>query len=420
MDARAALIWTALILAVPLQQSSAQEWTRFRGPNGTGIAEAAPVPVQWTEDDYNWKVELPGVGHSSPVIWGDRIFLTSAISEDARRFVLCYRTTDGQLLWARDFGLAPHTKHQRNSFASSTPALDADHVYVTWTDPQRYTLMALDHHGNDVWNRDLGTFESQHSGGTSPIVYGELVVIGSDQDGQSSLVAVDRLTGRDRWRTPRRPSFVAYSTPCVYKPPGGSVELIFNSGSHGISGIDPKTGKTNWELAVFDKRSVSSPVLADGLLIGSCGSGAGGNYVVAVRPGNIERNIEPQLAYKIDRSAPYVPTPLAKGDLLFLWSDKGVVTCVRAASGTTLWQQRVGGNFSGSPVCVGDRLYCISDEGDVFVLAAAEKFELLGRNPLGEPSRATPAVAGGSMYLRTYSHLVSIGGKSSTAAATGN
>jgi outer membrane protein assembly factor BamB len=190
--------------------------------------------------------------------------------------------------------------------------------------------------------------------------------------------------------------------------PGGAEELLFNAGAHGISGVDPKTGRVNWELDVFDKRSVSSPLVVSGLVFGSCGSGAGGNYVVALDPADGPGEA-PRVAWKLDRSAPYVPTPVARGPLVFFWSDQGVVTCVRAADGKVVWLQRIGGNFSGSPVRVADRLYCISDEGQVIVLAAGEQFALLAENPLGEPSRSTPAIAGGRMLLRSQSHLAAVG-----------
>jgi len=164
-------------------------------------------------------------------------------------------------------------------------------------------------------------------------------------------------------------------------------------------------------LAVFDKRTVSSPVLAGGLIMGTCGSGAGGNYVAAVRPPDGGDSATPELVYKIDKSAPYVPTPVAKGDLVFLWSDQGVATCIRAASGEVVWRERVGGNFSGSPVIVSDHIYCISDDGEVVVLAAAPEYSLVSRQPLGEECRSVPAVAAGVMYLRTCSHLFSLGGE---------
>lgn len=402
-----------LITLIAAQSAQSQEWTRFRGPNGTGISEAEGIPTVWTEEDYNWTAELPGIGHSSPVLWGDKIFLTSAREEGAIRTVLCLSAADGRILWSKDYESTPHAKHARNSFASPTPAVDSERVYVAWSAPEKYTLLALDHYGNPAWDRDLGPYISQHSCGTSPILYDNMVVIGNDQDapGESFLLAVDSHTGEDRWRTPRKSARVAYSTPCVYRPADGEEQLIFNSMAHGISGIDPTDGATLWEREVFDKRSVSSPIVVAGNVFGSCGSGAGGNYVVAVRPGDAAKNIETEEAYRVDRQAPYVPTPVAKGELVFLWSDKGIVTCINARTGESLWQERIRGNFSGSPIRVGDALYCISDDGDVFVLAATDEFKQLAKIPLGETSRSTPAVADGTLYLRTESHLFSVGGK---------
>lgn len=207
----------------------------------------------------------------------------------------------------------------------------------------------------------------------------------------------------------------AYSTPCLFEADGQKPVLIFNSQAHGISAIDPDNGKVVWEYTkAFDKRSVSSPVIASGLIIGSCGSGGGGNYIVAVRPGTPAKGIEPKLAYEIRKSAPYVPTSVSLGDLLFLWSDAGIVSCVHAPTGEIRWQERVGGgkdSFFGSPICVDGRLYCISSTGTVYVVAASEEFKELGQYPFGELAHTTPSVADGRLYIRTASHVISIGGK---------
>ena len=401
----------ALLIAILLyaSQLSAQEWTRFRGPNGSGLSDAQNIPATWTEQDYNWKVELPAGGHSSPVLWGDKIFLTGADETTSKRMAFCLDTS-GKLLWQQPFDFAPHKKHALNSFATATPAVDDKHVYIVWSTPEEYTLLALNHAGKEVWRRNLGPYDSQHSCGSSPIVYENMVILGNDQDGPSSLIALDRETGKTVWQVDRRSANVAYSTPVVHERTGEQPELIFNSGAHGITAVNPLSGETKWEVAdLFDKRSVSSPVLAGGLIFGSCGSGGGGNYVVAVRPGGQQSKAE--FAYKIDKSAPYVPTPIAKDDLIFFWSDQGVVTCAYAATGDIRWRERVGGNYFGSPIYIGDRLYCISTEGEVAVLSASDNYQMVGRNPLGELSHSTPAVADGRLYLRTFTHLVSIGGE---------
>ncbi|HXT59965.1 MAG TPA: PQQ-binding-like beta-propeller repeat protein [Pirellulales bacterium] len=404
---------TLLSAATP-GRLAAQEWTRFRGPNGTGVGEA-DIPGEWTEKDYHWRVELPGIGHSCPVLWGDKIFLTSAFEDTCTRIVLCLDAADGKILWRREFTSTQHTKHPMNSFASCTPAVDEERVYVAWTAPEEYTLMALDHEGRDVWQRNLGPFVSQHSGGTSPVIYKGMVILGNDQgdedaNGVSFLNAFDRRSGEPLWQRARQTEQVAYSTPCVFSRPGKPDELIFNSGAHGVTSIDPKNGNVNWELDVLDKRSVSSPVIAAGLIFATCGSGGGGNYVAAVSPPR-SKSERPKLAYRVDDSAPYVPTVVAKGNLVFLWSDAGVVSCLEAAGGKQLWKKRVGGSYSGSPVIAGDKLICMSMDGTAVVLAASDEYQLLGKNPLGEESRSTPSIAGGRLYLRTYSHLISLGGK---------
>jgi outer membrane protein assembly factor BamB len=395
------------------QPGAAQEWTRFRGPNGSGISPAKTIPASWTDKDINWKSPLPGAGHSSPVLWNDRIFLTASDERTGQIFVLCLDVADGEQRWVKEFSLTPFRRHNYNTFASATPTVDADRVYVCLTETARQVLIALDHRGEIVWQKDLGPFAAQHGSGVSPIVHEGMIILPNEQDGDSFLIAVDTRTGETQWQTPRKTSVAAYSTPCVYSDDQGRTALIFNSQSHGISAIAPDTGNVLWEYAdAFTQRSVSSPIVAAGLLIGSCGSGGGGNYVVAVRPGDLSGNRKPSLAYEIRRSAPYVPTSVSVGNRLFLWSDGGIVTCVEASSGKILWQERVGGNYFSSPVWIDERLFGVSTQGDVVVLAAADQFEVLARNTLGEPTHSTPAVAGGRMYIRGNQHLFSIGGTS--------
>jgi len=395
-------------------QSRAQEWTRFRGPNGSGISEAKTIPTQWTDGDFNWKIELPGAGHSSPVLWGDKVFITTGDDKQARLVVLCLKASDGTKLWQKEFPSAPYRKHSNNSSASATPVVDADRVYVCSSEPAHNILFALDHGGGLVWEKDLGPLRTQHGGGVSPILHEGMVILPDEQDGESSLIALDARTGETRWKTPRRtgPSSAAYSTPCVYQPKEGKPSLIFNSEMHGITAVAPDSGKVLWEFdEAFDKRSVSSPVIAGDLIIGSCGSGGGGNFVIAVRPGDPAHAKKPERAYEVRRSAPYVPTSVCVGEWLFLWSDAGVVSRVHAATGEVKWQERVGGDFFSSPVWADGRLFCVSKAGEVVVIAASEKFEVLARNPLGELTHSTPAIAGGRMYIHTSRHLISVGGK---------
>ncbi len=280
---------------------------------------------------------------------------------------------------------------------------------------QHYTLMALTHDGQTVWEKDLGPFTSKHGGGASPIVYQDKIVLGNEQDGESFLIAVDAATGKTRWQTPRKAKEAVFSTPCVYEPKDSPPALIFTSEAHGVAAIDPDSGKVLWELAdLFDQRVVSSPVMAAGLIVGTCGSGGGGNYLIAVRPGGAVK--KPEVAYTIRQSAPYVPTSVCVGERLFLWSDGGIVSCVQATSGEVKWQERVGGRFFSSPLWVDGRLFCVSTTGEVVVVEASDRFQILGRNALGEVTHSTPAVAGGRMFIHTTKSLISVGGRPAVKA----
>ncbi|MBL7039222.1 MAG: PQQ-binding-like beta-propeller repeat protein [Pirellulaceae bacterium] len=404
------------------------EWTRFRGPNGTGLSDATRIPITWTEQDYNWIVDLPGVGHSSPVVWDRKLIVTCGDPKTATRIIVCLDGSDGHTIWQRDYRSENHRQHRHNSYATATPSVDAHGAITTWTTPDEVVLLALDLDGNEQWRRDLGPFVGPHGSGSSPIIAGDLVVLANEQEdpaivarmmgrkvptdppGKSFLIAVDRKTGQTRWQVPRRTALAAYSTPCVRRTTDGAEELIFTSTAYGITAIDLATGRVNWEIdGVFEDRCVGSPVLAGELVIGSYGHGVRGMRCIAVRPGSRSTDTKPAIIIDVTRSVPLVPSPLVKGNRIFLWADDGVVTCLDGSSGEVIWRERVDGSYYGSPVCVRDRLYCISRDGEVVVVSASDRFEVLARIPLGEPSFATPAISNGVMYLRTQSHLYSLG-----------
>jgi outer membrane protein assembly factor BamB len=413
------LIALALVAGMGASTCLAQEWTRFRGPNGSGAVEEDSIPAEWSEGDFNWKLELPGMGHSSPVVWGDRVFLMSADPNSATRYVLGIDAQAGKIAWKREYAASTHPLHTKSSYASTTPAVDEERVYAAWSDPEHTWLCAFTHDGVEQWKIDLGGWIGQHGFGSSPMIAGDLVILSSSQEpekraGGSSptdcfIVGVDRRSGELKWRTPRAIDTASYSVPCLRKNDKGKEELVCLSTAEGIFGLEPQSGKQTWSSGkgTFSMRTVSSPVLWNDVVFGTTGSGAGGNYVVAYRPG------DDKPLYEIKKEMPYVPTPIVYNDLVFLWSDGGIVTCIRAADGRQVWQQRIGGKYSGSPVRAGKKIFCTDEEGTVVVIAASDKFELLGRNKLGEKSHSTPAVAGGRMYVRTVSHLYSVGGKKS-------
>ncbi len=411
-----------LLVAFPILLTSVtqgQEWTRYRGLNGQGISHAKSIPVKWTEKDYNWKVNLPGGGHSSPVLWEEKVFLTSAEEKTSHGFLLALRVSDGKILWQKQYSLTKYRMNPRNSYATATPVVDADHVYALWPTPKETILVALDHDGEEIWQRTFGGVHCQHGAGGSPIVFEDIVVFtheheDSSKGNRSAWIAVDRKTGRTRWELERQTGpKTSYSTPCVYSPPADAPQLIFTSLAHGMTGVDPRTGTVVWELnSAFISRVVSSPVIAGELLIGTCGDFTSGKRLIAIQPNTTDKSTQPTEAYKIDNSSmPYVPTSLATEDMLFTFHDRGYISCLRSATGEQLWREKPANQFYGSPVWVNGKLYCITTKGEVVVIKAAPTYELLAVNPLGEKSHATPAVAGGRMYLRTYSHLISIGPK---------
>jgi len=414
------IVISAILLTSPAR---AEQWPRFRGPNGQGISHDTTIPAKWTQDDYNWKVALPGGGHSSPIVWDDKVFVTCgdekvalATLEAARGMLLALRTSDGEVLWQKQYDLPAYKMNRLNTYAVATPAADADCIYALWPASEQTLLIALDHNGTEVWKRTFPGVKSQHGPASSPIVFDDIVVFtqehedSTDKNAPSAWIAVDRKTGRTRWELPRQTGpKTSYSTPCVYPYPPDKPLLVFTSFSHGITGVDPSTGKVAWEAeSAFSSRIVSSPVIADGLVLGTCGDGSAGKCLTAIKP---DAGGKAVVAYKIDdRPVPYVPTSLAVDGLLFTYHDRGSVSCLRSATGEVLWQEEPAGRYYGSPVWVNGVLYCINTDGAVVVIKAAPKYDLLAVNPLGEKSQATPAVAGGRMYLRTYAQLFSIGG----------
>jgi outer membrane protein assembly factor BamB len=411
------LVLVSFVLLASVAQG--KDWTRFRGPNGQGISDAKTIPVEWTQKDYNWKVKLPGVGHSSPVVWDDKVFITSGNQKEGRGMLLALRVSDGSLLWQKEYALTKYRMNRSNSYATSTPAVDGNHVYVLWVTMNETILVALDHQGREIWKSEFEGVNCQHGPGISPVLVNDIVVFThehekSDKDSQCAWFAVDSKTGKTRWKLERQTSpKTSYSTPCVYSSDNGKPILIFTSLAHGMTAVDPGSGAVVWEAkSAFISRVISSPVIAGDLLISTCGDGSVGKRLIAIRPGAGGKSAEPEEVYKIENSkVTYVPTSVAKDGFLFTFHDRGEVSCLRSARGEQLWRQKPAGPFYGSPVWVNGNLYCITRKGKVVVVKASPAYELLAVNPLGEESYATPAVAGGRMYLRTYSHLISIGGR---------
>ncbi|MCS7239043.1 MAG: PQQ-like beta-propeller repeat protein [Thermoguttaceae bacterium] len=415
------LVWFLIILGlgfVPFEVVGAGEpqvdaapgdtWPRFRGPNGRGERDDVRVPLEWTGGIIRWQVDLPGVGHSSPIVWGDLVYVTSALPEDATQILRAYRAEDGSLVWEKRYPSRPHRVHSFNCYASSTPAVDEKRIYWAWGNPEELVVVALDRtSGRELWRQRLGPFVAEHGFGASPIVADGLVILPNEQDGESCVVALEASTGQLVWRTPRRSEKTAYSTPAVLAPAGREPQIVLTSWAHGISVLDLHTGKPVWELPVFRFRVVASPFVADRFIFASSGEGGVGRQLVVVRyPAEVGQ--QPTKVLELAQDIPYVPTPVAAGDLVFLWSDRGVVSCVELKQMAVLWKERLGGQYFASPVRTGDQIFNISRQGEVVILRAARRFEVLSRFNLAEGTHATPAIARDNVFVRTYSRLLAV------------
>lgn len=392
--------WCVLLTAT----LSAENWPRFRGRDGSGNAPEQGIPTTWSATDYKWVVDLPGEGHSAPVIWGKTLFVTSAVDDGLVRTLHCLDAESGKSHWSRSVGFNSNRKHQKNSFASSTPATDGERVYVAFADQERCALAAYDFEGNLVWRNWMGPFSSQHGLGASPIVFEDLVIMPNDQDGPSSIVAYDRRDGKLVWSTLRAFREASYATPIITEQPGRKPQLVCLNGATGITGLDPWTGQTLWQSESLAQRTVSCPVEGQGRIYATCGQGGKGTILIGVDLAATSAGTAP-VTFRRDKTLPYVPCLVAYGDHLYMWNDNGVVMCVDPQTDKTVWQERIGGTYSGSPICIGGKLYCIDEAGKVAVVDASPTFKFHGFSELGDNSHSTPAVANGKLYLRSFHRL---------------
>ena len=407
-------VLSSALAAAGLRAEPPQRWAQFHGPQSAGYVAEGCLPVHWDESDYAWRHDLGSQDVGSPVVAGGRVFLLVSQPETSRIALQAFDLASGEQLWSRDYDHPPHHLHNRNTFASSTPAADSQHVYAAWSDPEHTYLKCFDHAGNEVWSRDFGRWQGQHGFGTSPRLFGSLVLLMNsqqgrrmpegEQPGQSRMIAVDRRSGETVWEEKLKTTNSCYGVPAVYQPDGeSSAQIIGANTGNGLFGLDAATGKMRWNLNVFRMRCCSTPLIVGDIAIGSSGSGGGGNHLVAVRipsPGE-----SPEEVYRIERNAPYVPTPAVKDGLMYWVSDGGIASCVDARTGELKWKERIGGNFGASPVIIGDTLLLVSLDGIATLLRASERFEKLGEVDLGAGVGATPAYAEGRLLLRVGNEL---------------
>jgi outer membrane protein assembly factor BamB len=395
------------VAMIETQGEGARFWPRWRGPSGQGWVTGEGYPSRWSAtENLVWKVAVPGEGNSSPVIWGDRVFLTTAYDKGRRRSVLCFRRSDGALLWetfAPD--ASPEGAHPKNGFASSTPTTDGERVYAYLGN---HGLLAVDFVGRVVWHRTLGRFDAFHGTASSPLLHEDKLILVQDHRGGSFIAAYDKRGGKELWRT-QRAAKVGWNSPIAVRA-GSRVELIV-SGQQQIEAYDPETGGELWRARGNTYETIPSPVVGHGLVF--CSSGRAGP-TLAIRPGGSGDVTDSHIVWRSPKGSPFVPSPIFYGGQLYMVNDmNAVATSFDAGSGEPLWQGRLGRpareGFSGSPVAFAGKVFFTNDQGETFVLRAGPEFDLLHVNRLGEPVLASPALVEGRWYFRTEGHLLAIG-----------
>jgi len=404
------LIHFAVALAFILP-AAAQEWPRFLGPNGSASGPAPGLPDEIKPDAAAWRAELPGTGVSSPVVWGRNVFVTVEMKDAGQRAVLCYDLETGKEKWRVTDKFEPHGKHKFNSFASSTPVLDKDRLYLAWSSGGAMRALALTHGGQQVWERELGPYRENHGSGASPVLAGSSLIVSTDCEGGSGgAVALKPADGSALWKHGRTSERTPFSSPLTFEASPGDWRVVFSSNPTGLTCLNAKSGKVVWELENPQPglRAVGSPAMADGIIFGAVGQGG-------TAKGSVAAKVSGDKAVKVwegRKGMPYVPTPLALGDHFIFLGDGGILSSVRASDGETVWSERVFQDQAyASPVCTGDKIICISRKGSIATIAADTKaFKLLGTAELGDTSDATPAIAGGRLVVRTSRGLLCVAG----------
>jgi len=405
----------------------AENWPGWRGPSGDGVSAGEGIPTKWSStENIAWKIAVPGEGHSSPIVWGDKVFLTSSLTEKNKRILLCIDRLSGQTVWQRDVVQSPpETIHRLNSRASGTPATDGKQVYVTFMraegdkviapnvgserliTPGKIIVAAYDLDGNEKWKTNVGDFLSAHGFNTCPVLFEDLLILNGDHDGDAYLVALDRESGRQRWRTRRENKTRSYVTPIIREIDG--ITQMILSGSLCVASYDPRNGKRHWIVDGPTEQFVASMVY-DGKYVFATG-GYPERHTLAIRPGGKGNVTDTHIAWRTTRGAAYVPSPIISGRYLLMVADSGIASCFEARTGKRHWMERLPGGHSPSPVSADGLVYFVSDRGVATVIRPSETFAVIAKNELGEPVSASPAISQGQIFLRTHQHLYCIGSK---------
>jgi outer membrane protein assembly factor BamB len=441
--APASFVFGALLAAAP---APAESWPQWRGPSSRGVSSESGLPVTWSAtENIAWKAALAGLGTSSPITWEDRVFVTSQVGDapvargdshprlarDDRSLAVrehaiggerdaahqnagvflaveAFRASNGERLWqyrAEAAGPLPEN-HEKHNLATPTPVSDGERVYAWFGNGQ---VFALDNAGKLVWTRHLGleygSFLNQWGHGSSPVLYNDLLILLVDHMPNAYLLALDKRTGKERWKVDRGGERVSHSTPLVVPGPKGD-EMIVNS-SERIDAYDPSNGKLLWHAGGERQTPIPTPVFHDGLIYMT--RGYRNSDYLAIRPGGRGDVSASHILWRGPGAGSYVPSLVHYQGLLYMTNEVGVVTCADAATGASVWRQRLGGVFFASPVAADNKIFMVSETGETFVLEAGREPRVLARNDMGERLIASPAIANGRLLLRSDRTLFAIG-----------
>ena len=420
---RTSAVSTRIYLLVVLflgQSLRAENWPFWRGPSRQGVSQETGLPLHWSaESNIVWKAEIPGEGWSSPIVYGDQVFVTSTTESGVQCRVIAIDRKTGQVQWNKHvFDQTPLKKEQRNSYATPTPATDGERVYAVFGDG---SIVAVATRGGEkVWEYRDVKYYSQHGLGSSPISYGDLLIMPVDASSsgenkrigwqipwdKSYLLALDRKTGSVRWKGMRGESRIGHATPNIIKM--DRRETLVSGAGDVIQGFSLEDGKRLWSFYSQGEGVVPSIVVGNGVVFSV--SGFEKPHVRAVRPPK-ENGGESELVWEQKKSVPMIPSLLFAGKHLYGITEGGVAICLNAETGEVVWQERIGGNHFASPVLVENRIYFLSDEGECTVIEAAPEFKILARNSLPGSVKASLAISNRQLFLRTAQHLYCIGFK---------
>lgn len=384
-----------------------EDWPGWRGPRGDGSSVEKMVPVKWdgaNGEGVLWKAEIPGDGHSSPIVLGKRVFISTALADTQERVLLCLDRDTGRELWRRTVLTAPlERKHRENSYASSTPATDGERVFVTFLDGLEAVVAAYDLDGKEQWLVRPGRFTSVHGFSSSPVIFEDKVIINGDHDGDAWIAALARQDGATLWKIDRENKTRSYCTPLI-RDLAGRTQMIL-SGSKCVASYDPRNGQRHWIIDGPTEQFVASVVYNPKHHMLLMTGGYPDHHILGIKPDGQGNVTQTHIAWRTNKGVSYVPSPISERDYFVVVSDSGIASCFHAKTGELYWNERIGPHAHSSIVSANGLVYCTTDDGATTVIKPGPAYDVIARNALGEACYSSLAISEGRVFLRGAQHL---------------